>query len=58
MIDSVLKNGEVQSPIDLPRGCFFANRCIYRDDTCCAIHPSLVDTGEGHLVRCPKVFEH
>ncbi|MEA3419468.1 MAG: oligopeptide/dipeptide ABC transporter ATP-binding protein [Campylobacterota bacterium] len=58
MTESVLKNGEVQSPIDLPEGCFFANRCSYKDETCDTIHPSLVDMGDRHLVRCPKVLEN
>ena len=51
--DSVLKTGEIQSPIDLPEGCFFANRCPYREESCEAAHPGLEDTGSGHMVRCP-----
>ena len=51
--ESVLKTGEIQSPIDLPKGCFFANRCPYREAQCDAAHPELTDTGEGHMVRCP-----
>jgi oligopeptide/dipeptide ABC transporter ATP-binding protein len=51
--DSVLKTGEIQSPIDLPPGCFFANRCPYREASCDATHPELTDTGRGHMVRCP-----
>jgi ABC-type dipeptide/oligopeptide/nickel transport system ATPase component len=37
---------------------FFANRCSYKDDTCDTSHPILVDTGDTHLVRCPKVLEN
>ena len=51
--DSVLKTGEIQSPIDLPKGCFFANRCPYKEDSCDEAHPELVDTVGGHMVRCP-----
>ena len=51
--DSVLKTGEIQSPIDLPKGCFFANRCPYKEDSCDEAHPELVDTEGGHMVRCP-----
>ena len=55
MTDSVLKTGEIQSPIDLPVGCFFANRCPYKDDSCDKSHPVLLDIGDGHLARCPKI---
>jgi peptide/nickel transport system ATP-binding protein/oligopeptide transport system ATP-binding protein len=51
--DSVLKTGEIQSPIDLPKGCFFANRCPYKEESCGETHPELVDTAGGHMVRCP-----
>ncbi len=53
--DSVLKTGEIQSPIDLPKGCFFAKRCPYRENSCEESHPPLIDTGDNHLVRCPIV---
>ncbi|MDX1810000.1 MAG: ATP-binding cassette domain-containing protein [Sulfurospirillaceae bacterium] len=52
---SVLKTGEIQSPIDLPKGCFFQNRCPYKKDSCLDEHPELKDTGDNHLVRCPIV---
>ena len=52
---SVLKSGEIQTPVDLPAGCFFANRCPHKDDTCDTMHPDMTDTGEGHWVRCPKL---
>ena len=57
MTDAVLKTGEIQSPIDLPIGCYFANRCPYKDDSCEESHPELVDTGNKHLARCPKIGE-
>ncbi len=55
---SVLKSGEVQTPVDLPTGCFFANRCPHKDDTCEITHPGMVNIGNNHFVRCPKVFEN
>jgi len=55
--ESVLKTGEIQSPIDLPKGCFFVNRCPYKQDSCEQSHPQLVDVGGQHLVRCPKIGE-
>ncbi|WP_458700459.1 ABC transporter ATP-binding protein [Sulfurospirillum sp. 1307] len=53
--ESVLKTGEIQSPIDLPKGCFFENRCQYKNDKCALIHPELVDIGDNHFVRCPII---
>ena len=54
-MQSVLQNGEVQTPVDLPKGCFFANRCPHKDNSCDTMHPDMTDTGEGHWVRCPKL---
>lgn len=55
MEESILKTGEIQSPIDLPKGCFFAIRCPYKQQECEMEHPSLEDTGDGHLARCPLI---
>lgn len=47
-----LIEGEVPSPIDLPKGCFFAGRCPKRTVECEAAHPALEAKVEGHFVRC------
>lgn len=52
---SVLKTGEIQSPIDLPKGCFFQNRCPHKENSCLEEHPELKNFGDNHLVRCPIV---
>lgn len=57
MTKSVLKTGEIQSPIDLPKGCFFANRCPYKVDSCETKHPTLIEVANNHLARCPKIGE-
>jgi peptide/nickel transport system ATP-binding protein/oligopeptide transport system ATP-binding protein len=44
--------GMVPSLYDLPRGCRFYPRCPERMEKCLAHLPELVDTGEGHGVRC------
>ena len=54
-MQNVLKSGEIQTPVNLPIGCFFSNRCPYRDNSCDAIHPDMIDVGDGHLVRCIKL---
>jgi peptide/nickel transport system ATP-binding protein len=35
-----------------PRGCKFAPRCRYAQDSCRASEPELTDAGAGHLYRC------
>lgn len=55
MTESVLRSGEIQSPIDLPKGCFFAVRCPYKAASCEKEHPELTDQGGGHLARCPLI---
>src|SRR5690349_7829179 len=35
-----------------PRGCKFAPRCRYVQDSCRASEPELTDAGAGHLYRC------
>ena len=56
--ESVLKTGEIQSPIDLPKGCFFQHRCPVKEARCETEHPGLTDVGNQHLVRCPVVQDN
>ena len=48
--------GVVPSLIDLPVGCRFASRCVFRIehnlDICTEQKPDLLETSEGHKVRC------
>lgn len=53
MDKSILSTGEIQSPIDLPKGCFFAKRCPLKSDECEQSHPNLTNIKTNHLVRCP-----
>jgi len=53
--ESLLKAGEVSSPIDLPKGCFFAPRCPLKDDKCLKEKPELINVTENHKVRCFKI---
>lgn len=46
--------GEIPSPIDLPKGCYLASRCSYVVDKCA--HPQdLVALEPGRSVRCIRV---
>ncbi|MBP0574297.1 peptide ABC transporter ATP-binding protein, partial [Mycobacterium tuberculosis] len=44
--------GSVPSLMDLPPGCPFAPRCVYRVAACDAAIPPLADTGDGQSSRC------
>lgn len=47
--------GEVPSPLDIPRGCPFQNRCLYCSEICRTKKPVLKVIGEGHKVACHMV---
>ncbi len=47
-----LLEGELPSPIDLPRGCRFASRCPFRFDRCQEEEPTLREEESGHAVAC------
>jgi peptide/nickel transport system ATP-binding protein len=49
--------GEVPTPINLPRGCFFHNRCVYADDRCRVEKPELRSVAGGCRVACHGVQE-
>lgn len=44
--------GELPSPIDLPPGCTFHPRCLYKKDICKAQAPEFKEVEPGHLVHC------
>jgi oligopeptide/dipeptide ABC transporter ATP-binding protein len=47
-----LIEGELPSPIDLPRGCRFAGRCPHRFAACGEVEPALAPVDAGHAVAC------
>ncbi|MBR4395900.1 MAG: ABC transporter ATP-binding protein [Eubacteriaceae bacterium] len=44
--------GEVPSPLNVPEGCPFCDRCEHASDTCRKIKPGLTEATQGHLVAC------
>ncbi len=45
-------SGEIPSPVNPPRGCYFHPRCPYADDICRHQEPPLQEVGDGHLAAC------
>jgi len=44
--------GEIPSPVNLPKGCYFHERCPYVKKICKEIMPKDKTIEEGHTVRC------
>jgi len=48
----ILLKGDIPSPTQIPPGCRFHTRCIYRFEPCDKIVPRATDLGNGHFVDC------
>ena len=44
--------GDLPSPINLPPGCAFYPRCLYKKDICKVARPALREAGPGHFAMC------
>lgn len=44
--------GEIPSPIDLPKGCALASRCPFVEDRCRSSYPAGFTPHPNHLVHC------
>ena len=49
--------GSVPNPAYKPSGCPFHPRCRFAVHTCRDEYPDLCDYGEGHLARCPVLYD-
>lgn len=49
--------GDPPSPISLPKGCRFAQRCAFATDVCTQKAPELRAVSSGHMVSCHRVGE-
>ncbi|UCG80206.1 MAG: ABC transporter ATP-binding protein [Desulfobacterales bacterium] len=49
--------GAVPDPAYKPGGCPFHPRCSFAVETCGSQFPEMCDYGEGHLSRCPVLYE-
>ncbi len=48
----ILLKGDIPSPTQIPPGCRFHTRCIYRFEPCDKTIPKTTDLGNGHFVDC------
>jgi len=48
----ILLKGDIPSPTQIPAGCRFHTRCIYRFEPCDKVVPRATDLGNGHFVNC------
>jgi oligopeptide/dipeptide ABC transporter ATP-binding protein len=48
----ILLKDDIPSPTQIPSGCRFHTRCIYRFDPCDKIVPRTTDLGDSHFVDC------
>ena len=54
---TVTLSGSPPSPVDPPKGCKFHTRCPYAEKRCAEEAPELIDSGNGHFVRCFAINE-
>jgi oligopeptide/dipeptide ABC transporter ATP-binding protein len=50
--------GAVPNPAFKPQGCSFHPRCPYTEPVCREEFPEMCNYGDGHLARCPVLFEN
>ncbi len=55
--DHIKLKGEVPTPIELPSGCVFHNRCPYAFDRCKQEIPAMAEYDSGRLIACHGVEE-
>ena len=50
--ERIILKGEITSPINLPKACRFASRCLYATEKCFGAEPELKEIEPGHQVAC------
>lgn len=48
----VISIGEIPSPVNIPPGCSFHLRCLYKMSICSKVDPEMIEFSPGHIVRC------
>ena len=52
LVESIEAQGEIPSPVNLPKGCYFSDRCPYATEKCRREKPVLKEIEPGHLAAC------
>lgn len=52
LTEKIELTGEIPSPINLPTGCYFNDRCPYRKEICSKQKPAFKKIGEDHEAAC------
>ena len=53
----ILLKGEITSPINPPKACRFAPRCIHATEACFNSEPCFKEWEPGHMVACHRIEE-
>ncbi|MCL2392172.1 MAG: ABC transporter ATP-binding protein [Oscillospiraceae bacterium] len=48
----IRSEGEIPSSVNVPSGCSFHTRCVFKSDICMKVDPEMKEVGPGHFVRC------
>lgn len=48
----ITPQGEIPSPVNVPKGCSFNTRCPFAQEKCFVDDPVMQEIGSEHLVRC------
>jgi peptide/nickel transport system ATP-binding protein/oligopeptide transport system ATP-binding protein len=51
----IILEGDLPSPINPPRGCYFSTRCPYAEDICRKEYPEYVETSADHITACHRL---
>ena len=52
LVQGIDAKGEIPSPVNLPKGCYFSDRCPYATDRCLQEKPVLREVEPGHMAAC------
>ena len=55
--ERILLKGEITSPVNLPKACRFASRCLYAKEGCHCAEPELKEISPNHYVSCFRCEE-